>query len=89
MKLLRQAGIEGWRANYPVSGYQVDVGFPNVRVAIEVDGLAFHSDADAFVADRQRQNIITLHGWKVLRFTWIDLTQYPHRVVAEIKHAIG
>ncbi|MGO4446380.1 DUF559 domain-containing protein [Mycobacterium sp. 2YAF39] len=89
VKLLRQAGIEGWRANYPVSGYQVDVGFPNVRVAIEVDGLAFHSDADAFVADRQRQNIITLHGWKVLRFTWIDLTQYPHRVVAEIKHAIG
>jgi very-short-patch-repair endonuclease len=89
VKLLRQARIEGWHANYPVSGYKVDVGFPNVRVAIEVDGLAFHSDADVFVADRQRQNIITLRGWKVLRFTWIDLTQYPHRVVAEIKHAIG
>ena len=89
MKLLRQAGITGWRANYPVGGYKVDVGFPKVKVAIEVDGLAFHSDADVFVADRQRQNIITLLAWKVLRFTWLDLTEYPQRVIAEIKYAIG
>jgi very-short-patch-repair endonuclease len=89
VKLLRQAGITGWQANYPVGGYKVDVGFPKVKVAIEVDGLAFHSDADVFVADRQRQNIITLLGWKVLRFTWLDLTEYPQRVLAEIKYAIG
>lgn len=88
VKLLRQEGITGWHANCPVGGYKVDIGFPKVKVAIEVDGLAFHSDADAFIADRQRQNIITLRGWKVLRFTWMDLTEYPQRVVAEIRHAI-
>lgn len=88
VKLLRQERITGWHANYPAGGYKIDIAFPAVKVAIEVDGLAFHSDADVFVADRQRQNIITLSGWKVLRFTWLDLTEHPKRVVAEIKHAI-
>jgi very-short-patch-repair endonuclease len=89
IQLLKQAGITGWVANYPVAGYRVDVGFPACKVALETDGLAFHSDTDDFHRDRVRQNAITLAGWQVLRFTWIDLTEYPERVIAEIKHAIS
>jgi len=89
VKLLRDAGITGWRTNYPVGGYKVDVGFPKQKVDLEVDGWAFHSDADVFVGDRNRQNAIALLGWKVLRFTWLDLTEYPQRVIAEIKRAIA
>lgn len=89
VKLLREAGITGWRTNYPVGGYKVDVAFPEQTVAIEVDGFAFHSDAEDFVKDRQRQNVIALLRWKVLRFTWFDLIEYPQRVIAEIKHAIA
>ena len=77
MRLLRQAGITGWRTNYPVGGYRVDVGFPASKVAVEIDGLAFHSDAEDFQIDRERQNAIALCGWQVLRFTWLDLTEYP------------
>ena len=88
VKLLREAGITGWRANYPVGGYKVDVGFRKQKVAIEADGWAFHSDAEVFVCDRNRQNKIALLGWKILRFTWLDLTEYPQRVIAEIQHAI-
>jgi very-short-patch-repair endonuclease len=89
VKLLREAGITGWKTNYPVGGYKVDVAFPGQMVAIEVDGWAFHSDPEVFAKDRKRQNAISLLGWKVLRFTWLDLTEYPQRVIAEIKHAIG
>jgi very-short-patch-repair endonuclease len=89
VKLLREAGITGWRTNYPVGGYKVDVGFPKQKVAIEVDGWAFHNDPEVFVKDRNGQNKIALLGWKVLRFTWLDLTEYPERVIAEIKHAIS
>jgi very-short-patch-repair endonuclease len=89
VKLLREAGITGWRTNYPVAGYKVDVAFFKQKVAIEVDGWAFHSDPGAFVKDRNRQNAIALLGWKVLRFTWLDLTEYPQRVVAEIERAIS
>lgn len=87
IRLLRANKITGWRANYPVAGYRVDVAFPKQRVAIEVDGLAFHSDSDDFHQDRVRQNAIALAGWQVLRFTWLDLTEYPQRVIAEIRYA--
>lgn len=87
--LLRQSGITGWKTNQPVAGYEVDVLFQGTKVAIEVDGLAFHSLADDFQNDRVRQNAIALAGWQVLRFTWIDLTEYPDRVIAEIRRAIS
>ena len=89
VKLLREAGITGWRTNYPVGGYEVDVAFPGPKVAIETDGWAFHSDQEAFQDDRERQNNIALLGWQVLRFTWLDLTEYPQRVIAEIRFAIS
>ena len=89
VKLLRAAGITGWRTNYPVGGYEVDVAFPRQKVAIEADGWAFHSDQEVFQDDRERQNNIALLGWQVLRFTWLDLTEYPQRVIAEIRFAIS
>jgi very-short-patch-repair endonuclease len=88
VKLLRDNGITGWKTNYPVGRYKVDVGFPKAKVAIEVDGWAFHSSQEDFQIDRERQNYISLLGWKVLRFTWLDLTEYPQRVLAEIRFAI-
>lgn len=54
-----------------------------------MDGFAFHSDPDAFQIDRQRQNDLVLLGWQVLRFTWLDLTAYPDRVIALIRSAIS
>jgi very-short-patch-repair endonuclease len=89
IKLLRDNGITGWKANYPVSGYKVDAAFPAQKVAIETDGWAFHSSQEDFQNDRERQNKLALLGWHVLRFTWLDLTEYPERVLAEIRLAIG
>lgn len=60
---LRTSKITGWRTNYALAGYRVDVAFPRQKVAIEVDGWAFHSDQDAFQHDRERQNSIALLGW--------------------------
>jgi very-short-patch-repair endonuclease/transposase len=89
VQLLRARNITGWQTNYPIGGYKVDVAFPKQKVAIEVDGWAFHSDHEDFHKDRRRQNKIVQLGWKVLRFTWLDLTEYPERVIAEIRLAIG
>jgi very-short-patch-repair endonuclease len=87
--LLHDNRITGWKTNYPVGGYKVDVAFPKQRVAIETDGWAFHSSQEDFQNDRERQNKIALLGWQVLRFTWLDLTEYPQRVLAEIRFAIA
>ena len=88
IRILRGAKIYGWKANYPVCGYIVDVAFPDQKIAIEVDGWAFHSDQSTFQNDRKRQNRIALNGWQVLRFTWLDLSEHPQRVIAQIASAI-
>ncbi|MBN3510588.1 type IV toxin-antitoxin system AbiEi family antitoxin domain-containing protein [Mycolicibacterium nivoides] len=88
IKLLRGAQITGWKANYRLGRCVIDVAFPAHKLAIEADGWAFHSDQEVFQHDRVRQNEIALMGWQVLRFTWLDLTEYPQRVTAEIRFAI-
>jgi very-short-patch-repair endonuclease len=89
IQLLKSAGITGWRANLKIGNYVVDIAFPAQRVAIEIDGWAFHSDQAAFQNDRVRQNQLSLLGWQVLRFTWLDLTQHPERVLAQVRVAIS
>ena len=89
IRLLEQAGITGWRTNYPVGGYVIDVAFLAAKVAVEIDGLAFHSESEDFHRDRLRQNAITLLGWQVLRFTWLDLREYPDRVISVLRAAIS
>jgi hypothetical protein len=77
VRLLRAAGITGWELGYPVSGYVIDLAFPAQRVAIEVDGWAWHMTADRFVEDRRRQNALVNKQWTILRFTWHDLVGRP------------
>ena len=88
-RLLRGAGVEGWRAQYPVCiggrTYYLDAALPQHRLAIEVDGRRFHDDsADRFESDRDRQNALIGAGWRVLRFTWAMLVNEPERVIAQI-----
>jgi very-short-patch-repair endonuclease len=89
IQLLRNNHITGWKTNYPVGSDIVDVAFVACKLAIEIDGWAFHSDPDAFRKDRARQNRISLLGWQVLRFTWWDLMEQPERVIAELQAAIS
>jgi very-short-patch-repair endonuclease len=87
IQLMRGAKITGWKANQRIAGYEVDFVFKDAKVVVETDGFAFHSDPAAFQRDRKKQNVIALAGYQVLRFTWLDLTEYPERVIAEVRRA--
>ena len=88
-RLLTKAGISGWKANQRVAGYEVDFLFGEAKLAVEIDGFAFHSASDDFQHDRIKQNAIALAGFQVLRFTWLDLTEYPERVLATVRRGIS
>jgi very-short-patch-repair endonuclease len=88
-RLLREAGITGWVLGHRLGPYLIDLAFPDRRVAIEVDGWAWHVDVDRFRADRRKGNDLTRAGWILLRFTWHDLVSRPSQVVAEIRHALS
>lgn len=91
--LLRRAKVDGWVANHRVvvagAEYWIDVAFVHCRLAVEVDGWAWHSDVERFALDRRRQNALVMAGWTVLRFTWHDLTCRPQLVLAQIRMALA
>lgn len=87
--LLRGAGLTGWQCGYQAGGYTVDIAFPSMLLAIEVDGWAWHSDVERFRRDRQRQNALVLAGWTILRFTWHDLTHQPWKVSGMIANFVN
>ena len=53
----------------PGRRFRIDCAFPAERLAIEVDGFAFHRSLDAFKKDRARNNLIVVHGWRLLHYT--------------------
>jgi len=50
-----------------IEGYYADFAFPDVRVAIEADGAAYHG-GDRRERDRKREWILRRAGWTVKRF---------------------
>jgi very-short-patch-repair endonuclease len=88
ISLLRDSGLTGWERGLPFERWIIDVAFPEARLAIEVDGWAWHTDVDRFRADRRKGNALVRGGWQVLRFTWHDLTNRPAHVVLEIRSAL-
>ncbi len=72
---------------HPCGPYLIDIAFPQAKLAIEVEGWAWHVDQDRFANDRRKGNTPVRAGWTGLRFTWHDLTQAPRSVVAQIAAA--
>jgi very-short-patch-repair endonuclease len=88
-QLLREAGIDGWVLGHPLGPYKIDLAFPAHRVAIEVDGWAWHVDPERFRHDRRKGNYITRRGWDLLRFTWHGLQDQPTESISEIRQTLS
>lgn len=94
-RLLRRSGTGPWAPNFPLrdeSGQvvaEIDFAHLGLRIAIEVDGRAFHSDRRSFERDRSRQNTLVVGGWLVLRFTWEQITERPDEVVEIVLAAVA
>lgn len=66
---------------------RIDAAYPELLLAIEIDGYSAHSSPDAFQRDRARQNRLVALGWTVLRFTWADVVHDPTLVASTILQA--
>lgn len=59
--------------NVTVHGYEVDALWQPQRVVVELDGYEFHCTRAAFERDRKRDAELTALGYRVLRFTWLQV----------------
>jgi very-short-patch-repair endonuclease len=89
LQLVRSAGLPE-----PVPQHEVrlkgdviarlDFAYVDRKVAIELDGAAYHSGELAQRRDRRRDNRIGALGWRVLRFDWNEVTRTPEYVLQTI-----
>jgi very-short-patch-repair endonuclease len=86
-----RAGLSGWEVNVTIVDAwgrpigEFDVVIERLRLAIEADGWAYHSDQGRFQRDRTKQNAAVKAGWTILRFTWADLQHRSVDVIQTIR----
>jgi REase_MTES_1575 len=69
----------------PYGTVALDVAWPAVKLAIELDGAAFHGSRAARERDLRRDAALAAEGWLVLRFSYERLTREPDACRAQIR----
>ncbi len=59
--------------NVRVAGHLVDCLYEDAKLALELDGRAYHERRDQMRADRRRDSDLQIAGYRVLRLLWDDL----------------
>ena len=85
LRLCDNHGIPRPQTNTRIEGVEVDFVWHDRRLVVEVDGYAYHRAPSAFEADRERDVILSVAGWRVLRFTWRQITRRASWVAAAIR----
>ncbi|MEV0267255.1 type IV toxin-antitoxin system AbiEi family antitoxin domain-containing protein [Hamadaea sp. NPDC050747] len=67
---------------------RADMLWRRPRLIAEADGAAFHDRPEALYRDRRRQNDLVRAGYRVVRFTWDDVTR-PSYLPALIQSMIN
>jgi very-short-patch-repair endonuclease len=89
LALIRRAGLPPPEANVALHGYELDFLWREARLAIEIDGYAFHGDRAAFEADRRRDADLAAHGIQVMRVTWRQIADEPEATLVRLAQALA
>lgn len=69
--------------------WRVDFAWPEYRLAVEYDGLAWHSGPAAFRYDRLRRIALQELGWTVLSLIVDDVRRWPVETVRRIEQLLA
>lgn len=88
LSLCRRHRLPQPEVNVPLLDYVVDFLWPDAHLVVEVDGRATHGTRRAFQADRDRDSRLAVAGFRVLRFTWWDVTRRPAVVADRVRRLL-
>jgi very-short-patch-repair endonuclease len=72
-----------------IGPYTVDFLWPDARLIVEVDGWEDHGTRLAFESDRARDAWLTSQGYRVVRFTWRQVTREGPEVAQVVRGILG
>jgi hypothetical protein len=61
----------------------------DARLIVELDSRAAHDTTSRFDSDRERDRLLALAGWLVVRVTWKHVTAQPDRLAADLRELIA
>lgn len=88
LDIVRSGKMPRPELNARVLHHEVDFLWRGPRLIVEVDGYAFHDSTQSFRNDRRRDAELTAAGYRVLRFTWADLTDDRFATVVRLAQAL-
>ncbi len=92
LSLLRRSGVAEPVRQHPVTveghDFRLDLAYPEHRLFLEGDGFGVHGSRTPFEEDRWRQNLLVVHGWWPLRFTWRQIHQQPEWCVETVRRKL-
>ena len=93
LRALRSAGLADLRAGVKIridgKLLWLDLAVPDLKLAIEVDGVAVHSDVAQIHRDLARQNVLMAAGWTVLRYTPKQIRRDLDAIVEQIRATLA
>ncbi len=89
LELVRRTDLPEPLVNAPLHGFEVDLLWDAPRLVVEADSRGFHNTWAAAERDRHRDAILAAHGFRVLRFTWSQVTTRQHEVITAIRAVIS
>ncbi|MHB1194608.1 MAG: DUF559 domain-containing protein [Longimicrobiales bacterium] len=87
--LVCRGGIRSPAVNTRVAGHEIDFYWPAERLAVEVDGFAYHTSPRAFERGRRRDAELAAAGVRVVRVTWRQVNEEPRAVLHRLKGALA
>jgi very-short-patch-repair endonuclease len=88
LELCRRAGLPSPRVNQWIvldgGAVKVDFLWPAASLIVETDGRRAHGTRAAFERDRERDQRLVLADYRVVHFTWRQITREPQRVARRV-----
>jgi very-short-patch-repair endonuclease len=80
-----------FNADVAVAGrfFSADCLWAKERLIVELDGRAVHGTGRAFESDRERDRLLLVEGWRVMRVTWRQLEAQGASIAADVRRALA
>jgi hypothetical protein len=69
--------------------YEIDCFWPQVPLALELDGFEAHGTRPAFEKDRERDRVLQVAGYRTTRVTWRQLRDEPEAIAADLRELVS
>ena len=89
LALCRRHRLPSPEVNARLGPYEVDFLWRDHALVVETDGFRYHGNRAAFESDRARDAALQALGFRVLRFTYVQVLERPREVIDRVRSVTG